>query len=457
LKPKRNEVRRDQACGRVFRITTLALTSSLLVLTPTLAQRATPKAAPAAAIAAPVVLERALPESLGMSSPRLARMSIAFKKEIDDKKLPGAVIMVARKGKLVYSNAFGVLDPKGTTPIKADSIFRIYSMTKPLVSVAAMLLVEDGIVQLTDPVAKWLPAFKDAKVSTGTADVAAERAPTVQDLLRHTAGLPYGELTTNPAVKDMLTKAGLYKPGTIDFDSRDMTGAEQAERLGRIPLINQPGSKWEYSLASDILGRVVEAASGKRLGDFLEARVFRPLKMNDTAFYVPEAKSARLAAAFDKDPATGVASKLIDVSKQPGNDSGGAGAVSTAGDYLRFTQMLLNGGILDGQRIMSRSTIKLMTSDHLSTIASNPQQPGKLLLGSDGYTFGLGFAVRMQDGLAGVPGSAGEYMWAGYGGTYFWVDPKEQLAVVYMSQAPSPLRAAYRKMVKAYVYKAIVD
>jgi CubicO group peptidase (beta-lactamase class C family) len=236
-----------------------------------------------------------------------------------------------------------------------------------------------------------------------------------------------------------------------------MPGPEQAERVGKIPLVNQPGTKWEYSLASDMLGRVVEAASGMRLGDFLAERVFKPLKMNDTAFYVPEPKKSRLAEAFDKDPATGTPNKLIDVSKLPGNDSGGAGAVSTAGDYLRFTQMLLNGGVLDGQRIMSRSTIKLMTADHLATIVSNPQQPGKLLIGSDGYTFGLGFAVRMQDGIAGVPGSAGEYMWAGYAGTYFWNDPKEQITAVYMTQAPSPQRAFYRKMVKGYVYQAIID
>jgi CubicO group peptidase (beta-lactamase class C family) len=419
------------------------------------AQRASPNAA-----ASSPSLGQALPESVGMSSARLGRMTAAFKKEVEDKKLVGAVLMVARKGKLVYSTAFGTQDPTGTSPMKADTIFRIYSMTKPFASVALMLLVEDGIVQLTDPVAKWLPSFKDAKVSAGqagAADVAAERAPTVQDLLRHTAGLPYGEITANAAVKEMLAKAGVYQPGKIDFDSRDMPGPEQADRMGKIPLVNQPGTKWEYSLATDIVGRVVEQASGKRLGEFLAERVFKPLKMNDTAFHVPEAKKARLAEPFDKDPATGTPNKLIDVSKVPSNDSGGAGAVSTTGDYLRFTQMLLNGGTLDGVRIMSRSTIKLMTSDHLATIVSNQQQPGKLLLGTDGYTFGLGFAVRMQDGIAGVPGSAGEYMWAGYGGTYFWVDPKEQITAVYMTQAPSPQRAFYRKMVKSYVYQALID
>ena len=233
-------------------------------------------------------------------------------------------------------NALGVRDPKTGDPMRTDTIFRIYSMTKPIVSVAAMILVEDGKLQLTDPVAKWLPAFKDVKVSTDGGEVAAQRPMTVQDLLRHTAGLPYGELTQNAAVKDALAKAGLFKPGVIDFDVRDMTGAEQVERLAKIPLLYQPGTTWEYSLASDVLGRVVEAASGKRLGVFMAERVFTPLRMTDTAFWVPDGKRGRVAEPFDKDPLTGTAIRLIDVSKEPGNDSGGAGGVGTAGDYLRF-------------------------------------------------------------------------------------------------------------------------
>jgi CubicO group peptidase (beta-lactamase class C family) len=341
--------------------------------------------------------------------------------------------------------------------MQADTIFRIYSMTKPLVSVAAMLLVEDGVVQLTDPVSKFLPPFKEVKVSTGAAEVPAERQMTVQDLLRHSAGLAYGELTANTAVKDMLVKAGLAKPGVRDYDSRDMTGTEQVERLSKIPLAHQPGTTWEYSLASDVLGRVVEAASGKRLGDFLAERLFKPLKMVDTGFWVPEEKMARLAKPFEVDPASGNKYPLIDVSAPPGNDSGGAGAVSTAMDYLRFGQMLLNGGVLDGQRVMSRSTIKLMTSDHLGTRIAAPLTPGELLLGTPGYTFGLGFAVRQGNGIAGVHGSAGEFMWAGYAGTYFWVDPEEEIVGVYMSQAPSPIRSYYRKLVKQLVYQAIVD
>jgi CubicO group peptidase (beta-lactamase class C family) len=221
-----------------------------------------------------------------------------------------------------------------------------------------------------------------------------------------------------------------------------MTPAEQVARIAKAPLIHQPGTTWEYSMAVDILGRVVEAASGKRLAVVLDERLF---------------KMSRLAQPLPVDPASGQKISVLDVSAEPMNDSGGAGALSTATDYLRFSQMLLNGGELDGVRLLSRSTIKLMTSDHLGTRIAAPFQPGELLLGTPGYTFGLGFAVRQGDGVAGVAGSAGEFMWAGYAGTYFWVDPKEEIVGVYMTQAPSPIRAYYRKMFKGLVYQALVD
>src|SRR6185295_5788041 len=331
------------------------------------------------------------------------------------------------------------------------------SMTKPIVSVGAMLLVEDGTLLLIDPVSEWLPAFKDVKVSTASGEVAAERPMTVQDLLRHTAGLPYGELTQNAAVKDALAKAGLFKPGVIEFDARDMTGAEQVERLSKIPLLYQPGSTWEYSLASDLLGRVIEAASSKRLADFLSERIFKPLKMTDTAFWVLEANKDRLAEPFEKDAVAGTPIKLIDVSKQPGNDSGGAGAVSTAGDYLRFGHMLANGGTLDGQRIVSRTTLKLMTSDHLGSRLPLAATPGGMVLGASTYTFGLGFAVRPSDGIAPFSGSAGDFNWGGYAGTFFWVDPKEQLVATLMVQSAGTLRLYHRLLYRQLVYQAIVD
>jgi CubicO group peptidase (beta-lactamase class C family) len=406
-------------------------------------------------------------EQVGMSTKKLERVREVLKSEIDQGKLPGAVVMVARKGKLIYADAIGFQDKSESKAMALDSVFRIYSMTKPLVSVAAMMLVEDGKIQLTDPVSKFLPAFKGQRVSVARTDaefarvtytnVAAEREMTVQDLLRHTSGLAYGEITQNAPVKDAYAKAGVYLPGVRDYDSRDLTPPEQAERVGAAPLAHQPGTVWDYSLASDILGRVVEAASGKRLGEFLDERLFQPLRMVDTAFSVPADKTIRLAQPLAVDLASGQPIKVIDVSAQPKNDSGGAGAVSTAADYLRFTQMLLNGGQLDGTRILSRTTVELMTSDHLGTRIAAPVTPGELLLGTPGYSFGLGFAVRTAPGIAGVPGSANEFMWAGYAGTYFWADPKEQVAAVFMSQAPSPIRAYYRKLVKQLVYQAIVD
>jgi CubicO group peptidase (beta-lactamase class C family) len=286
--------------------------------------------------------------------------------------------------------------------------------------------------------------------------VPTAREMTIQDLLRHTSGLAYGEITQNAPVKNAYAKAGVYK-SAIDYEARDLTPQEQVEQLGKAPLAHQPGTVWEYSLAVDVQGRVVEAVTGKRLADFLDERMFRPLKMTDSGFWVPKEKMGRLAEPLPTDPASGLANKLIDVSAPPKNDSGGAGGVSTAGDYLRFCQAMLNGGQLDGARILSRSTVQLMTSDHLGTRIATPVQPGELLLGTPGYTFGLGFAVRQGNGVAGVHGSAGEFMWAGYAGTYFWGDPKEEICGVYMTQAPSPIRAYYRKMFKNLVYQALAD
>ena len=417
----------------------------------------------AAALASAQALPTASPESVGMSAARLARITEAFKPEIDKGNLPGVVVLVARKGKLVYSDAFGFQDKESAKPMTQDAIFRIYSMTKPLVSVAAMMLVEDGKLELTDSISKFLPAMKNMQVSVAKTDpefakvtytlVSSQREITVQDLLRHTAGLAYANLSQNTPVKEAYAKAG------VDEDPRGLTPAEEVERMSKTPLAHEPGTVWEYSLASDILGRVVEAASGKRLGDFLDERLFKPLAMNDTAFYVPSAKLSRLAEALPTDSSTGKPNKLYDVKAVPNNDSGGAGGVSTAADYLRFAQMMANGGQLDGKRILSRTTVEFMTSDHLGSRiqAQSPMTPGEILLSSPGYTFGLGFAVRPAPGVAGVPGSAGEFMWGGFAGTYFWVDPKEHLVAVYMTQAPSPIRSYYRKLFKQLVYAAIAD
>ena len=408
-------------------------------------------------------LPTAPPEQVGLSSARLGRLDTVFKTEIEQDKLPGAVVVVARKGKIAYFESFGHRDKASGTRMTNDTIFRIYSMTKPLVSVAAMMLMEEDRLQLTDPVSKYLPELSKLQVSIAKVDpefarvtfatAPAEREMTVQDLLRHTSGLAYGEITANTPVKEAYAQAGVYQPQGMPFDARGLTPAEQVARLARAPLAHQPGTVWEYSLASDVLGRVVESASGMPLGRFLEERLFKPLKMTDSGFFVPGDRLGRVA---QPDPANQI--KLIDVTTPPKNDSGGAGGVSTAGDYLRFGQALLNGGQLDGARVLSRSTVSLMTSDHLGRIsAPSPGTPGELLLGTPGYTFGLGFAVREAAGVAGLPGSAGEYMWAGFAGTYFWVDPKEELVGVLMTQAPSATRAYYRRLLKQLVYQAIVD
>ena len=404
-------------------------------------------------------LPKATAEQGGMSATRLARIGTVLTKEVEERRLPGAVVMVSRRGRVVYEGAWGFQDPAAGTPMQVDAIFRIYSMTKPLVSVAAMMLVEDGAIQLADPVAKYLPAFKDIKVYRGGGQIAADKPMTVQDLLRHTAGLAYGEITKVAFVKDAMTEAGLVRPGSREFDVRDMSADEQVQRLAKIPLIHQPGTIWEYSLASDVLGRVVESASGKRLGEFLTERLFDPLKMVDTGFHVPEDRIARLAQTFQVDPASGNRYPLIDVSAPPGNDSGGAGAVSTAADYMRFGLMMLGGGTYDVTRVLARPSVALMVSDHLgpAIMALTSTMPGELLLETHGYTFGLGFAVRASDGIAAVPGSAGEFMWAGYAGTYFWVDPREQIVAVLMSQAPGPAGASYRRLIKQLVYQAIVN
>ena len=409
-------------------------------------------------------LPTASPESVGLSGEKLAAIGAALEAAVANDSFPGAVVMVARKGKLVYSAAVGSQTP--SVEMSEDSIFRIYSMTKPLVSVAAMMLFEEGKIQLIDPVGKYLPGFDEIPVSVAEQDrlrgglsyrtVPAERPMTIHDLLRHTSGLAYGEISGNPLVKEGYEKAGVYG-GDLPFDARGMTPDEQVARMAKAPLAYQPGTVWFYGLSTDILGRVIEVVSGERLGAFMRNRLFGPLRMNDTGFWVPAESLTRIAEPLPQDKTTGRPIVLVDVTRQPKNDSGGAGAVSTAGDYLRFCQMLLNGGVLDGTRVISRTTVKLMTSDHLGSHIAQPLEPGELGLHTKGYTFGLGFAVRKEDGIAGIPGSAGEFMWGGYAGTFFWVDPTEELTAVLMTQAPTPERAHFRRLVKQLVYAAIID
>ena len=277
---------------------------------------------------------------------------------------------------------------------------------------------------------------------------------TIHNLLRHTSGLVYYGFTSNEAVKESYVKAGLGP----DVDDEKLTPAEFTERLSKVLLAHQPGTVWEYGLSHDLLGRVVEAASGKRLGDYLVERVFAPLAMGDTGFVVPSGKKSRLAEPLAADPVTGKPIEMLDVLRVPGNDLGGVGSVSTATDYLRFCQMLMNGGRLGNVRLLSRTSVALLTSDHLGSRPTNPFTPGDVIgRGILGYGYGLGVGVRLTPGMASVPGSVGEYFWTGYGGTFFWVDPAEQLVVVYMSQTPGRAVSQLRRLLKQVVTQAIAD
>jgi len=397
-------------------------------------------------------LPTAKPEDVGLSSARLARITETLKADVERGRLPGAVVVIARRGRIAYAESVGFRDKTTGAPMSPDAIFRIASMTKPLVSVAAMMLYEDGRLFVSDPVAKYIPALGTMQVGVERIDpmtgksvltlVPAEREMTVQDLLRHTSGLTYGNRGTTAIHKAY--------PMSSSAASREVTSAEFIDRLAKAPLLYQPGTRWEYSFSTDVLGRVVEVASGKSLGQFLSERIFEPLKMRDTGFWVPAAKQGRLAQAFATDPDTGKPVTIPDVSVPAKFECGGGCAVSTAGDYVRFAQMMLNRGSLDGARLLGRKTVEYMTSDHLGTVTG----AGDYLPGP-GYGFGLGFAVRRETGLANLTGSAGDYNWGGAYGTAFWVDPKEQLVVVFMAQAPGAIRVHYRQLLKSFVLQAI--
>ena len=390
-------------------------------------------------------LPRATPEDIGLSTAGLERLGRVLQGEVERGLVPGAVALIARRGQLAYFESFGQRDPASGAPMAADSIFRIYSMTKPIVSVAAMMLWEGGRFLLSDPIAKYLPELGNVRVAVeqgaDIGQVDAERPITIQDLLRHTSGLTY-EFRGNGPVHKMYTAARIY--------SRDQTNADQVERLGKLPLLHQPGTKWEYSRSTDVVGRLIEVLSGISLGQFLQQHLFAPLGMADTAFHVPVPLQARLAEGFAKDPETGSGVQLINVKSAPKFESGGGGLVSTAADYARFLQMLLDRGRLDGVRYLSRKTIELMTADHLGRITGAPD----LLL--PGYGFGLGVAVRLQPGIAHVPGSVGQYFWGGLAGTTFWVDPAEQLFAILMIQAPGQ-RDYFRTLFRDLVYAAFDD
>jgi len=389
-------------------------------------------------------LPHAKPESLGLSSVRLQRMSDAFKREIDKGSIPGVTVMVARRGQIGWFDALGQQSPAAAAPMAHNTLFRIFSMTKPIVSIGIMMLLEEGRFLLGDPVAKFIPEFSSQMVgveNNGKLDlVRPERPMTIQDLLRHTSGITYDH-TGNGLVQQMYQQSRLR--------SRKITNAEHAALVASLPLVCQPGAEWNYSRSTDILGRIIEIVSGKTLGAFLTERILAPLQMTETAFHTGEENAGRLAEAFPTDPWSGEKVQLFNMLDKPAMESGGGGLVSTTMDYARFCQMLLNGGALDGNRLVGRKTLELMASDHLG-----PDVKIQGTLVPPGHSFGLGFAVRTEPGIASFPGSVGQFFWSGMAGTFFWIDPKEELFAVLMAQGPGQ-RMYFRTLMRNLVYAAV--
>ena len=388
------------------------------------------------------------PKEVGLSAKRLARISATFRQDVESNIIPGAVVLIARGGRVGYAEAFGWQDREAKTPMELDSIFRIASMTKPLTSVAAMILAEEGKLQIAAPVADYLPELAERTV--GLERVPAERTMTVQDLLRHTSGLTYAAFGDSPV--QMIWRDA--QPMT-----EDQTNAEMVAKLAPLPLMFEPGTTWEYSMSTDVLGRVIEVVSGQDLADFIDARISRPLGLRDTGFAATGERAARVAEP-QIDPSSGARPAMRNVIDPGRWASGGGGAVSTAADYVRFCQMLLNGGELDGTRILAPKTVALMASDHLPPDCAygdtaRPRFGALAPVPEMGYGFGLGFAVRTAAGRCPLPGSVGEYFWSGVYGTAFWIDPVEQLVVVTMMLAPER-RLYYRHLLRPLAYGALV-
>jgi CubicO group peptidase (beta-lactamase class C family) len=380
------------------------------------------------------------PSARTFSRAKLERVGDYIRNEIATGKIPGAIILIQQHGTPVYFESFGVRDIATKLPMTPDTIFRLYSMSKPITSVAAMMLVEDGKLALGDPVAKTLPGFADVKV--GVEKNTLNRPITIEDLLRHTSGLTYGFTDADP-VRNLYAQSGLFDG---DFDN-----AEFAERIARLPLAEQPGTLWDYSHSTDVLGRVIEVSSGQSLYQFEKQRLLDPLGMTDTAFYVTDtAKRPRIAEPMPDDRATGPVIGTYDPMIVRRWESGGAGMSGTITEYARFAQMLLNGGALDGRRYLKPETVALMTSDHIG--------PGTKIARDANYWpgptsgFGLGFAVRTTQPPEGWP--LGEYRWDGVGGTFFFIDPKDDMFAILMVQTPSQ-RGRIQLELKTLIYEAL--
>ncbi len=394
-------------------------------------------------------------EEVGLATAGLDRLSAVMQREVDTGHVPGVSMLIARRGRTGYRQDFGALRPGGP-PMPGNAIFRIYSMTKPIVTVALMILLEEGKLFVADPIAKFIPELANVKVgveSDGKLDlVAAKRAITVHDLLRHTSGLTYA-FTGNAAVQRRYGEAKLFTGDPANakqFLTKDLSSAEFVAELAKLPLIAQPGDSWDYSHSTDVIGRLVEIVSGKTLGAFLHERIFTPLGMTDTSFYVPAEQYARLADPFPSDPDGGLPVQLIEMRSAPRFESGGGGLFSTMNDYARFAQALYQGGTFGGSRLIGRKTLEWMTSDHLGPNV----RIGTPSLLQPGHTFGLGLAVRREAGMGQTPGTPGEFFWGGVAGTYFWVAPKEELYALMMVQAPRQ-RDYFRQLFRTLVYAAL--
>ena len=411
----------------------------------------------AIALAAPVhsqELPRAEPDALGMSSARLDRLSAVLGEYVEEGQLPGTVVMVLRHGHVVYADAAGHRDIEAGDPMEPDAIFRIASQTKALVSVGIMMLQEEGKLHISDPVSDYLPAFARTTVAVprdggaGYDVVEAARPITLRDLLTHTAGIGYG---SGPG-GDMWAQAGIT--GWY-FAHRDEPIRATVDRMPALPFQAQPGEAFVYGYNTDILGAVIEAVSGSSLDTFLRERILDPLEMRDTHFYLPPAKRDRLATVYSlrggmslerapDGPGMQTQGQYVDGPRV--SHSGGAGLLSTARDYARFLQMLLNGGELNGTRILSPATVSLMTENHSGD-----------LYGAPGMGFGLGFAVRLDVGAAGEPGSEGDFRWGGAYHSTYWVDPEEELVVVYLTQVIPAQGLDDHRRLRALVYAAITE
>lgn len=399
------------------------------------------------------------PAALGLCPTRLARIDAWRERLVAEGRFAGASTLVARRGQVAHLGCSGLADAERGLPMAAETIHRIYSMTKPLTSVAIMMLYEEGRFQLDDPISRFLPAFANQRVAVGGArgkidTVPAMRDITFRDLLTHTSGLTYGFMQAS------LVDAA-YREQGVDFQTAETSLAEVVDKAAGLPLIAQPGAEWNYSIATDVLGRLVEILSGRPFEDFLRERLIRPLGMVDTDFFVHPGKEGRFAANYARgpegrpvlidDPAT---SRYL---RPRAVNSGGGGLVSTAADYLRFCLMMLNKGALDGTRYLGRKTVELMMSNHLRGDMAAMGQPRWSESTAEGIGFGLGFSVTLDPARAQILGSAGECAWGGAASTAFWIDPAEEMAVIFLAQLMPSSAWPVRRELRVLSYQALVD